>query len=98
MSSFLRLRKVYCNDYEIADQSTAQLAIQAMAGALLEGKALTVKLANSSEPSQTATNNIYVKGLPLSNSQQDLERLFSPYGNIIESRILSGISTVISFV
>jgi RNA recognition motif-containing protein len=66
-------------------------AIQVLNGVTFEGKTLTVKPANSNEPSQTPTNNIYVKGLPISFSKQNLEAMFSRFGPILESRILTDI-------
>lgn len=63
-----------------------------MNGVTYESKTLTVKPANSNEPNQTPTNNVYVKGLPISFTKQNLEAMFSRFGPILESRILTGMS------
>jgi len=40
--------------------------------------------------------NLYVSGLPRSMTQTDMDEMFSPYGNIVTSRILCDLQTGIS--
>jgi len=42
--------------------------------------------------------NLYVSGIPKNWTQPDLENLFTPYGNIITSRILCDLQTGTQFL
>ncbi|CAG9792297.1 unnamed protein product [Diatraea saccharalis] len=65
----------------------AEKAIATLNGLRLQNKTIKVSYARpSSEAIKGA--NLYVSGLPKTMTQTELERLFSPYGRIITSRIL----------
>ncbi|CAF4956628.1 ELAV-like protein 4 [Pieris napi] len=65
----------------------AEKAIATLNGLRLQNKTIKVSYARpSSEAIKGA--NLYVSGLPKTMTQSELERLFSPYGRIITSRIL----------
>lgn len=65
----------------------AEKAIATLNGLRLQNKVIKVSYARpSSEAIKGA--NLYVSGLPKTMGQQELERLFSPFGKIITSRIL----------
>lgn len=65
----------------------AEKAVNTLNGLRLQNKVIKVSYARpSSEAIKGA--NLYVSGLPKYMTQQDLEKLFSPYGTIISSRIL----------
>lgn len=65
----------------------AEKAVNTLNGLRLQNKIIKVSYARpSSEAIKGA--NLYVSGLPKHMTQQDLEKLFSPFGTIISSRIL----------
>eukprot|EP00027_Filamoeba_sp_ATCC50430_P017596 CAMPEP_0168564854 /NCGR_PEP_ID=MMETSP0413-20121227/13483_1 /TAXON_ID=136452 /ORGANISM="Filamoeba nolandi, Strain NC-AS-23-1" /LENGTH=404 /DNA_ID=CAMNT_0008596585 /DNA_START=39 /DNA_END=1253 /DNA_ORIENTATION=+ len=88
----------------------AKLAIQQMNGEALGGKNLVVQYAESkgtTTPSSTTqlgtpSNNLYIKGIPLNMTEDQLYSLFSPYGTITSHKILrdlqSGMSRGLGFV
>jgi len=45
------------------------------------------------EEETKASNNVFIKGLPLTFSLEDLNSLFSPYGTVLESKLLLDIAT-----
>ncbi|EFA77985.1 RNA-binding region RNP-1 domain-containing protein [Heterostelium album PN500] len=86
------------------DNNNANNAIKAMNGAKIEKKTLLVRHANVENSVTTggvaphvddakATNNLYIKGLPLSFTQEQLNEFFSAYGTILESKLLLDITT-----
>jgi len=75
---------------KFSNEKSATEATKALNGYAVENKILRVHPANpmhQKNPVQQAAN-IYVAGLPKTFSKQDLFSLFSPYGNISESKIL----------
>ncbi|KYR00981.1 RNA-binding region RNP-1 domain-containing protein [Tieghemostelium lacteum] len=87
------------------NQTSAQAAINAMNGAKYQNKTLLVRYANS-DPSQPAastaieegeaskaSSNVYIKGLPLDCTQDQLIDIFSKYGQVLETKLLLDIST-----
>ncbi|CAG0920378.1 unnamed protein product [Notodromas monacha] len=84
-----------------AFSSDAQRAVCVLNGTKLLGKTLKVSFARpSSDVIKNA--NLYVKNLPRTITSQQLEQIFSPFGNIVTTRIildrLSGLPTGIGFV
>eukprot|EP01132_Coremiostelium_polycephalum_P006808 gene6808-8447_t len=79
------------------DSASAQFAIQQMNGAKIEKKTLLVRYATvnsqNEDESTVASNNVYIKGLPLHMTQDQLVSLFSKYGTILESKLLLDIAT-----
>uniref|UniRef100_A0A1B0C2R5 RRM domain-containing protein n=2 Tax=Nemorhina TaxID=44051 RepID=A0A1B0C2R5_9MUSC len=69
-------------------QEDAEKAISSLNGLRLQNKTIKVSIARPSSESIKGAN-LYVSGLPKNMTQPDLEGLFSPYGKIITSRILS---------
>lgn len=65
----------------------AEKAVNTLNGLRLQNKIIKVSYARPSSDSIKGAN-LYVSGLPKHMNQQDLEKLFSPYGTIISSRIL----------
>jgi len=72
-------------------------AINGLNGKQIETKMLKVSYARPSSP-QIQHTNLYVSQLDPNFTKQDLERLFSPYGKIIDSRILVGQNRSVAFV
>eukprot|EP01102_Stenamoeba_stenopodia_P008317 TRINITY_DN2384_c0_g1_i1.p1 TRINITY_DN2384_c0_g1~~TRINITY_DN2384_c0_g1_i1.p1 ORF type:complete len:413 (+),score=89.60 TRINITY_DN2384_c0_g1_i1:304-1542(+) len=68
----------------------AQAAVQALNGYKWGTKTLVVKSANATNTTVlgTPSNNIYIKGIPLVMSSEQLRTLFAPYGTISECKIL----------
>lgn len=66
----------------------AEKAVQTMNGLRLQNKTIKVSFARPSSES-IKFSNLYVSNLPSSMSQQELENLFSDFGTIISSKILS---------
>ncbi|XP_058974698.1 protein elav-like isoform X2 [Musca domestica] len=65
----------------------AEQAVNVLNGLRLQNKTIKVSFARpSSEAIKGA--NLYVSGLPKTMTQQDLEAIFAPFGQIITSRIL----------
>lgn len=81
---------------KFAEVEIAELAIEKFNGAEYAGKILEVKFANTDGDSDgqgsggggQPNDNIYVKGLPPSWSQDDLKLYFSQFGHIVECRLL----------
>ncbi len=84
-----------------AETEDAEKAIQQLNGLPLHNKTIKVSYAR---PSSTSIKNanLYVAYLPKTFTQLELETLFSPYGNIITSKILidteTGVSKGVGFV
>jgi len=71
--------------------SEALQAIERMNDQELKGKKLVVKFAESEgTPLGTPNTNLFVKGLPLSMTEDQLYSLFSSYGTIINHKIMEG--------
>jgi len=70
----------------------AQNAIKTLNGTKSGTRMLSVKHAESrgtsENPSGTPSANIYVKGFPTTMSEEELRDLFSPYGTIVQHKIL----------
>jgi len=80
-------------------QDAAVQAITKLTGMQIGGETLQLTLLPPS--GESTKSNLYVCGLPRSYTQQQLEQLFSPYGSIIESKILTdlnGSSRGVAFV
>ena len=81
---------------KFASTSRAEDAIERFNGTECAGKVLEVKFANTDGESDCASahsqappsDNIYVKGLPPSWTQEDLKSYFCQFGHIVESRLL----------
>ncbi|TPP56433.1 ELAV protein [Fasciola gigantica] len=71
----------------------AERAIATLNRLQLQNKTIKVSLARPSSESIKGAN-LYISGLPVSMSQQQLEELFSSCGRIITSRILYDSNTV----
>ncbi|KAL1456318.1 hypothetical protein WDU94_001058 [Cyamophila willieti] len=68
-------------------QEDAEKAINTLNGLQLQNKTIKVSFARPSCESIKRAN-LYICGLPKEMSKEDLEKLFSPYGTIITSRLL----------
>lgn len=81
--------------------SDAERAIKNLNGLRMQQKTIKVSYARPSTP-LIKDANLYVSGLPKTMTQDDLQRIFSPYGRIITSRILvdfcTGMSRGVGFV
>lgn len=79
----------------------ADKAMSTFNGLRLQNKTIKVSFARPSSDSIKGAN-LYVSGLSKGMTQQDLESLFSPYGQIITSRILcdniTGLSKGVGFI
>lgn len=79
----------------------ARKAIGAFNGLRLQNKTIKVSFARPSSENIKGAN-LYVSGLPKTMTQQDVDRLFASYGNIVTSRILcdplTGLSKGVGFV
>lgn len=81
---------------KFASTSLAEDAIERFNGKECAGKVLEVKFANTDGESDCSSahahlppsDNIYVKGLPPSWTQEDLKAYFCQFGHIVESRLL----------
>jgi len=76
---------------EYASELEAANAIQALNGVQLQNK--TIKVAYSRQGGQVKGANLYVRGLPLSCTAIELEQLFTPYGDVVQSRVLTDPNT-----
>lgn len=76
----------------------AQTAVQALNGYKYGTKTLVVKYANATNTTAlgTPSSNVYVKGIPLVMSNEQLQQLFSPYGHIADCKILLDPQTQLS--
>lgn len=72
--------------------SDAGRAIQNLSGLPLQGKVMKVSYARPSS-NMIKNANLYISELPPSFTQHDLEELFSPYGHIITSRVVTDQAT-----
>ncbi|CAD7089915.1 unnamed protein product [Hermetia illucens] len=79
----------------------ADKAVHTFNGLRLQNKTIKVSFARPSSDAIKGAN-LYVSGLSKSMTQQDLENIFSPYGQIITSRILcdniTGLSKGVGFI
>ncbi|CAK8685555.1 unnamed protein product [Clavelina lepadiformis] len=79
----------------------AEKAIHSLNGLRMQQKTIKVSFARPSTP-LIKDANLYVSGLPKSMTQEDLQRIFQPFGRIITSRILvdpsTGMSRGVGFV
>jgi len=79
----------------------AQKAIDHMDGYKIGNKTLLCKLSNSFSYPEPSTN-LFIKSLPVSFTEKNLEQLFSGFGNILTTKILkdkrTGESKQIGFV
>eukprot|EP01127_Copromyxa_protea_P018669 TRINITY_DN5928_c0_g1_i1.p1 TRINITY_DN5928_c0_g1~~TRINITY_DN5928_c0_g1_i1.p1 ORF type:complete len:458 (-),score=67.76 TRINITY_DN5928_c0_g1_i1:25-1398(-) len=66
----------------------AQTAVEKMSGVKCGQKTLLCKLSNSS-PGPQMSCNLYVKPLPQGKTKEDLERLFGPFGEILECKVMT---------
>jgi len=79
---------------KFADAQSAQKAIQNLNGAQLENKRIRVAI---SKPQREETKvNLYISGLPSSYTKVELAQLLSPFGVIIESKVLFDPTTRLS--
>lgn len=74
----------------------AEKAISTLDGLRLQNKTIKVSFARPSSDAIKGAN-LYISGLPKSMTQDDLEKLFSPFGRIITSRILTENNSARSF-
>lgn len=88
------------------NDSDALKAVEAMNDSVVQNKALRVTFARQKPKTESSAappnTNLYVSGVPSTFTKKDLDELFQPFGNIVESRILmdksSGESRGIGFV
>ena len=86
-------------DYE--NPMDANKAIQTLNGLVMQNKTVKVSFAR---PSSAAIKNanLYISGLPPNFTQEQLDQLFSPFGNIITSKVVmdteTGLGKGIAFV
>jgi len=76
---------------EYATEMEAANAIQALNGVQLQNK--VIKVAYSRQGGRVKGANLYVRGLPASCTAIELEQLFMPYGDVVQSRVLSDANT-----
>lgn len=85
---------------EYMSEIDAANAIQALNGVQLQNK--VIKVAYSRQGGRIKGANLYIRGLPTSCTAIELEQLFSPYGEIVQSRVLTdnatGLSRGVGFV
>lgn len=72
-------------DYNL--EADAAKAIQTLNGLQLQNK--RIKVAYSRKGDQIKGANLYVRNIPRTMTQNELEEIFSPHGEIIQSRILT---------
>lgn len=75
-------------------RESAQTAVEQLNNAEVDGRKLLVKFADSdadqkSMTEATPSDNLYVKGLPPTVSEEQLHALFSTYGNVTQLKVLS---------
>uniref|UniRef100_A0A0B6Y8U1 RRM domain-containing protein n=1 Tax=Arion vulgaris TaxID=1028688 RepID=A0A0B6Y8U1_9EUPU len=73
----------------------AHRAIETLSGLQIQNKRIKVALARPSGD-QIKGANIYVRNIPVHWKEIELNRLFDPYGKIIQSRVLVDLSTGVS--
>ncbi|RUS87084.1 hypothetical protein EGW08_005160 [Elysia chlorotica] len=73
----------------------AQRAIETLSGLQLQNKRIKVALARPSGE-QIKGANLYVRNLPVQWKETELNKLFDPYGKIIQSRVLIDLATGVS--
>lgn len=78
---------------EYATEMDAANAIQSMNGIQLQNKVIKVAY---SRQGRIKGANLYVRGLPGACTAIELEQLFSPYGEVVQSRVLTDATTGIS--
>nr|ACS36114.1 RNA-binding protein Elav2 [Capitella teleta] len=76
-------------DYNL--ESDASKAIQTLNGLQLQNKRIKVAYSRSGEQIKGA--NLYVRNIPRTMTQNELEEIFSPHGEIIQSRILTDVGS-----
>ncbi|XP_061899247.1 ELAV-like protein 1 isoform X1 [Entelurus aequoreus] len=81
--------------------SDAGRAIESLNGLRLQSK--TIKVSYARPSSDTIKDaNLYISGLPMSMTQKDVEKMFTCFGRIINSRVLvdqnSGMSRGVAFI
>jgi len=75
---------------EYATEIDAANAIQALNGIQLQNKVIKVAY---SRQGRIKGANLYVRGLPTAWTAMELEQLFSPYGDVVQSRVLTDANT-----
>jgi len=76
------------------DDAAAMKACETLHETLIDDKMIKVILARPPvQYTESVKSNVYIAGLPKSLDREALDQLFSPYGKIVESRILSDISS-----
>ena len=85
---------------EYEDEALASRAIEVLNGLQLQNK--RIKVAYSRQGENIKGSNLYVHNLPKTMSAKDLERLFSQFGHIVQTRVLThpnnGLSRGVGFV
>lgn len=72
-------------------EADAARAIQTLNGLQLQNKRIKVAYSRSGEKIKGA--NLYVRNIPRNMTQNELEEIFSPHGDIVQSRILTDNNT-----
>lgn len=80
-------------DFQLA--SDAQRAIETLSGLQLQNKRIKVALARKGSD-QIKGANLYVRNLPQHWKETELNKIFEPFGKIIQSRVLVDLSTGVS--
>jgi RNA recognition motif-containing protein len=73
----------------------AQRAIETLSGLQIQSKRIKVALARPGGD-QIKGANLYIRNLPVHWKESELNRLFEPFGKIIQSRVLVDLSTGVS--
>lgn len=79
---------------DYATEAEAERAVQALNGSQLQHK--RIKVAFSRQGDNIKGANLYIRNLPKTATVDDVERAFTPYGNIVQTRVLSDQSTGVS--
>eukprot|EP00906_Rhabdomonas_costata_P017586 RCo025384 len=81
---------------KFSDESNALRAASAMNGVEVDGSTLLVKIADKDQtgaPSVRPSDNLFIRNLPMSFTEQDLNAVFSSFGNIASSIIIRDFRT-----
>ncbi len=68
----------------------ANRAVSALNGFAIENKKLKVAVSKPPSSREDQKRNLYISGLPLAYTNVELAQLLSPFGTIVESRVLHG--------
>lgn len=78
---------------EFANQNDATRAVSSLDGLPMQNKRIKVAHANKNESGEDKGTNIYIKNIPKSYKEKELNEIFKPYGTITQSKILMDLNT-----